>query len=220
MWMYSLGLSSSGSSTPSGDLWRRLQTHSWNQWSQGAPPPAKADHSPKDKTQMMESVSDPELFYLGLHGIQKQLLERNGEDQETLERKASGLRVWSYMLPSQLHHLSVERHWATQKTSQSLLLLICKRDNKTLSSHRSWVSNTNDSYKNAQETLTPQHTCKLWYSLTDEMPVAGGNWMIPMHIVLVLVPPEVDTATWIQIQTIYLRDTRKQEGKSEPRKRR
>lgn len=44
--------------------------------------------------------------------------------------------------------------------------------------------------------------------------------MIPMHIVLVLVPPEVDTATWIQIQTIYLRDTRKQEGKSEPRKRR
>lgn len=34
--------------------------------------------------------------------------------------------------------------------------------------------------------------------------------MIPMHIVLVLVPPEVDTATWIQIQTIYLRDTRKQ----------
>lgn len=85
-----------------------------------------------------------------------------------------------------------------------------KGNNKTLSSHRSWVSNTNDSYKNAQETLTPQHTCKLWYSLTDEMPVAGGNWMIPMHIVLVLVPPEVDTATWIQIQTIYLRDTRKQ----------
>ena len=81
-WMFSLGFQDPRNLGPLGDVWRRLWAHLE---APRALPPSRADHSPQNKSQMMESVSDAELFFLRIWEIQRQLLERSHEGQETLE---------------------------------------------------------------------------------------------------------------------------------------
>lgn len=147
----------------------------------GAPPPASTDHSPKDKAQMMESVSDTELFFLWLWEIyillkitifrREEWRPRNpGKEDE----RSQSLKVCAPVSAQPLISggaLSNSQNFSEPLTPhlQNWITRPC------LLSGLSWAPDKNGVRKNAHETLPPQHTCKLYYYLTCEKPVAWGK---------------------------------------------